>query len=73
MEVGNFSNVKSVGQGLFETRIHFGPGYRVYFGKDGDQVVLLLAGGAKKTQARDIRTARLRWKDYKNRREQKLG
>ena len=73
LEVGNFSNVKGVGQGLFETRIHFGPGYRVYFGKDGNQVVILLAGGAKKTQAQDIRTARLSWKNYKKHREQEGG
>jgi putative addiction module killer protein len=48
LELGNFSNVKGVGAGVFEYRIDFGPGYRVYFGKDGDALVILLGGGTKK-------------------------
>ena len=48
LELGNFSNVKGVGAGVFEYRIDFGPGYRVYFGKDGDVLVILLGGGTKK-------------------------
>jgi putative addiction module killer protein len=64
---GNFSQVKGVGGGVFERKIDFGPGYRVYFGKDGDTIVILLAGGTKKRQDRDIETARERWKDYKRR------
>jgi putative addiction module killer protein len=48
LELGNFSNVKGVGAGVFEYRIDFGPGYRVYFGKDGQSIVILLAGGTKK-------------------------
>ena len=56
MELGNFSNVKGVGAGVFETRIDFGPGYRVYFGKDGEAVVILLGGGTQKQQDRDIAT-----------------
>jgi len=67
LELGNFSNVKGVGGGVFEYRIDFGPGYRVYFGKDGDAVVILLGGGTKKRQERDIATARDRWADYKKR------
>ncbi len=51
MEHGNFSNVKSVGAGVFEYRIDFGPGYRVYFGKDGELLVILLAGGHEETPA----------------------
>jgi putative addiction module killer protein len=47
LELGNFSNVKGVGAGVFEYRIDFGPGYRVYFGKDGDALVILLGGGPK--------------------------
>jgi len=47
-----------------------GPGYRVYFGKDGDALVILLGGGTKKGQDRDIATAHLRWKDYKKRKSQ---
>lgn len=50
MEQGNFSNVKGVGAGVYEYRISFGPGYRIYFGKDGDRLVILLAGGSKKHQ-----------------------
>jgi putative addiction module killer protein len=59
-----------VGAGVFEYRIDFGPGYRVYFGKDGDAVVILLGGGTKKRQSRDITTAQDRWKDYKKRKSQ---
>jgi putative addiction module killer protein len=56
--------------GVFEYRIDFGPGYRVYFGKDGDALVILLGGGTKKRQDRDIATAQMRWKDYKKRKSQ---
>lgn len=66
--LGNFSNVKGVGAGVFEYRIDFGPGYRVYFGKDGDSVVILVGGGTKKRQDRDIAIAQERWADYKKRR-----
>jgi putative addiction module killer protein len=69
LELGHFSNVKGVGAGVYEYRIDFGPGYRVYFGKDGD-VVILLGGGTKKRQNRDIATAQKRWVDYKKRRTQ---
>lgn len=67
IEQGNLSNVKGVGEGVLEYRIDFGPGYRVYFGRDGDVLVILLAGGSKKRQQRDIETAKLRWADYKKR------
>ena len=50
MEQGNFSKVKGVGSGVFEYMIDFGPGYRIYFGRDGGQLVILLAGGTKKRQ-----------------------
>jgi putative addiction module killer protein len=59
LEQGNFSNVKSVGEGVFEYRIDFGPGYRLYFGQDGQTLVILLTGGTKKRQQRDIDAARL--------------
>jgi putative addiction module killer protein len=71
--LGNFSNVKSVGAGVFECRINFGPGYRVYFGKDGEEIVILLGGGTKQRQQNDIHLATERWQDYKlrkNNREQ---
>jgi putative addiction module killer protein len=62
---GNFSNVKSVGAGVHECRIDFGPGYRVYFGKDGERLVILLGGGTKKRQQKDIHRAIAAWQDYK--------
>jgi putative addiction module killer protein len=58
MEQGNFSTSKGVGEGVFECRIDFGPGYRIYFGKDGDTLVILLGGGIKKSQQKDITTAK---------------
>jgi putative addiction module killer protein len=70
LELGNFSNVKGVGVGVFEYRIDFGPGYRLYFGKDGDTVVILLGGGTKKRQDNDIAAAHERWADYKKRKAQ---
>jgi putative addiction module killer protein len=65
LEQGNFSNVKSVGEGVFEYRIDFGPGYRIYFGQDGQTLVILLTGGTKKRQHRDIDEAHGCWQDYK--------
>ncbi len=67
LEQGNFSNVKSVGEGVFEYRIDFGPGYRVYFGQDGPNLVILLTGGTKKRQQHDIAAAHAYWRDYKER------
>ncbi|HEY1753043.1 MAG TPA: type II toxin-antitoxin system RelE/ParE family toxin [Caulobacteraceae bacterium] len=67
MEAGNLSEVKSVGGGVFERRIDFGPGYRVYFGRDGEHIVVLLGGGTKVRQQRDIVAAKIRWNDYKGR------
>ena len=67
MEWGNFSNVKGVGAGVLECRIDIGPAYRVYFGKDGDALIILLGGGTKKRQQHDIETARILWQEYKRR------
>ena len=67
--LGNFSNVKGVGAGVQEYRIDFGPGYRVYFGRDGETLVILLAGGTKKRQQKDIETAQARWADYRARKK----
>lgn len=64
---GNFSNIKPVGAGVLEYKIDFGPGYRIYFGRDGDQLVILLAGGTKKRQQDDIERAKTHWSDYKKR------
>ena len=63
--LGNFSNTKGVGGGVFECRIDFGPGYRVYFGKDGEEIVILLHGGTKQRQEDDIVLAKAYWTEYK--------
>jgi len=61
MEQGNFSKLKGVGAGVFEYKIDFGPGYRIYFGKDGDRLVILIGGGTKKSQQQDIAAAHECW------------
>ena len=66
---GNLSGVKPVGEGVLEYRIDWGPGYRVYFGRDGEVLVILLTGGTKKRQPRDIEQAKAMWADYKRRRK----
>jgi putative addiction module killer protein len=72
--LGNLSNVKDVRAGVFECRINFGPGYRVYFGKDGEEIVILLGGGTKLRHQNDIHLAAERWQDYKLRKaNQKQG
>jgi putative addiction module killer protein len=65
LEQGNTSNVKTVGEGVLEYRIDFGPGYRVYFGRDGKTLLILLTGGTKKRQQNDIDDAHTYWQDYK--------
>ena len=70
LELRKFSNVKGVGAGVFEYRIDSGPGYRIYFGKDGDAVVILVGGGMKKRKEKDIADAHERWTDYKKRKAQ---
>lgn len=71
MEVGNFGNSEPVGSGVCELKINIGPGFRVYYGKDGDMLVLLLGGGSKKRQSRDIMDAIARWNTYKMNRRQR--
>ena len=50
---------------MSEYKIDFGPGYRIYFGQEGDELVILLGGGSKKSQAKDIQTAQMLWAEYK--------
>jgi putative addiction module killer protein len=68
LEQGNLSNAKGVGEGVLEYKIDWGAGYRVYFGRDGDLLVILLTGGTKQRQNRDIEAAKEYWADYKRRR-----
>jgi len=65
LALGNLSGLKSVGGGVLERRIDWGPGYRVYLGREGQRLVILLGGGTKARQQRDIIAARQRWADYK--------
>lgn len=64
IRLGNFGDCKSVGGGVSELRIPYGPGYRVYFGRRSKKVVILLYGGHKKTQSKDIALAQEYWADY---------
>ncbi|HBK07033.1 MAG TPA: addiction module killer protein [Acetobacteraceae bacterium] len=67
IEAGNFGDSKSVGGGVAELRVPIGPGYRVYFGRYGSTVVILLCGGDKKTQAADIARAQQLWTEWRQR------
>lgn len=64
------SSVKGVGAGVLEYRIDSGPGYRIYFGRDGDTLIVLLGGGTKKRQQRDIETAKGFWREYRSRKRE---
>ncbi|MEG3843732.1 type II toxin-antitoxin system RelE/ParE family toxin [Microcoleus sp. herbarium14] len=67
VRLGNLGNSKSVGEGVCELKIDFGPGYRVYFGQVGSTIVLILCGGDKSSQEQDIRKAYEYWKEYEER------
>ena len=72
VRAGNFGDCKSVGGGVFELRIALGPGRRVYYGLHGQPVVILLSGGDKSTQARDIRRAQQLWQQFTKHASKKL-
>jgi putative addiction module killer protein len=68
VQMGNFGDHRSLRGGLFELRIDWGPGYRVYYGMDGPMIVVLLGGGTKRGQSRDIERARALWRQWKQKR-----
>jgi putative addiction module killer protein len=64
LNLGQFGDFKSLDRGLYELRLFFGPGYRVYFGEHRNTIVLILSGGDKSTQSKDIKTAKEYWNTY---------
>lgn len=72
VRAGNFGDSKSVGGGVFELRISLGPGLRVYYGLHGQQIVVLLGGGDKSSQVRDIRRAQQLWQQFTKHASKKL-
>ena len=67
LRLGNFGDCKPVGKGVNELRVDYGPGYRVYYGKSKTTIVILLCGGSKKSQPKDIQLAQAYWADFKRR------
>ncbi|MEX2491298.1 MAG: type II toxin-antitoxin system RelE/ParE family toxin [Nitrospirales bacterium] len=67
VSLGNLGDHKSVGDGVFELRLDYGPGFRVYCGFEGDALVVLLCGGDKSSQEKDIQLAQTYWEDYRSR------
>jgi putative addiction module killer protein len=65
VQQGNYGDVEPIGEGLSELRLFFGPGYRVYFGEDAGNIVVILCGGDKDSQSQDIENAKIYWQEYK--------
>ena len=64
LSLGNFGNCKSLGGGIYEMRLFFGSGYRIYFGHTNNNIILILSAGSKKTQKKDIKKAKIIWSKY---------
>ena len=64
LQQGNYGDCEPVGEGVSELRMFFGPGYRVYFGEHQDNIVIVLCGGDKGSQSKDIQQAKAYWKEY---------
>ena len=67
LEIGNFGSAKALAEGMFELKLDFGPGYRVYYGREGRTIIILLGAGSKRRQDADISSALERWRRYKQR------
>ncbi|RLB87786.1 MAG: type II toxin-antitoxin system RelE/ParE family toxin [Deltaproteobacteria bacterium] len=65
IRLGNFGDTKGLGKGVYELRLHFGPGYRIYYGLEGNKIVILLCAGDKSGQKKDIKKAITFWEEYK--------
>lgn len=73
IQAGNKSNMESIGNNVHELKIHSGPGYRIYFGNDGETLVILLGGGTKKRQSADIKEAKACWAEYEKRKSSQIN
>ncbi len=73
VQLGNFGDHKGVGEGIQELRLHFGKGYRIYYAEDGEKIVVLLCGGDKSRQRKDIKQAKRYWSDYLKNKEDTNG
>lgn len=71
LEQGNFGSTRSVGSGVSELRLDFGPGFRVYFGREADRLVILLFGGSKRRQQANIEIAQMLWAEFKREKREK--
>jgi putative addiction module killer protein len=71
VRLGNFGDCKSVGNGVNELIVNYGPGYRVYFGRDGSKIIILLCAGSKKSQSKDIELAKQYWTEYQRKTNEK--
>ena len=69
VRLGNFGDNRSVGEGVHELRVNYGPGYRIYFARKGERIILLLLGGDKASQEKDIIRAKEFWNDHKRRKK----